>query len=289
VYTAAGIEGLAKAVARTGADWLPVHLKVDTGMHRAGAPPAAAVELARSVLDRPELVLEGLWTHCAVADEPGNPFTDGQLERFDAVRAELRSAGIEVPLVHAANSAAALDAPRARHDLVRCGITVYGLDPSPALHGRVPLTAALTLVSEVASVRRVAAGEAVSYGLRRPVAVDSVVATVPVGYADGVPRRLSWVGGEVLVGGRRRPLAGTVTMDQTLVDCGAVGDRAADEVRPGDEVVLLGRQGDERIGAEEWAERLGTISYEIVCGLSARVPRTYLARSSPLGRAGGAR
>jgi alanine racemase len=130
-------------------------------------------------------------------------------------------------------------------------------------------------VSEVSAVRVVAAGEAVSYGLRRPVPVDSVVATVPLGYADGVPRRLSSVGGGVLVGGRRRPLAGTVTMDQLMVDCGPVGDPAADVVRSGDEVVLIGRQGDERIGAEEWAERLDTIAYEIVCGISGRVPRRY--------------
>ncbi len=179
-------------------------------------------------------------------------------------------------MIHAANSAAALDHPAARHDLVRCGITVYGLDPSAELAGRIDLHPAMSLVAEVSAVRAVAAGEGVSYGLRRPVPVDSVVATVPLGYADGVPRRLSSVGGEVLVGGRRRPLAGTVTMDQLMVDCGPVGDPAADAVRPGDEVVLLGRQGAERIGAEEWAGRLDTIAYEIVCGISARVPRRYV-------------
>ncbi|MBW3575676.1 MAG: alanine racemase, partial [Actinobacteria bacterium] len=251
------------------------HLKIDTGMHRVGAEPAAAPALAAAVLGRPELALEGVWTHCAVADEPGHPFTTTQARRFDAVLAELRAAGIDVPMVHAANSAATLDHPELRHDLVRCGIAVYGLDPSPALRGRLALRPALALKARVAMVRVVKAGEAVSYGLRRPVAVDSLVATVPLGYADGVARRLSEVGAEVLVGGRRCPMAGTITMDQLLVDCGPAQDAT---VSAGDEVVLLGEQHGRRIGADEWAERLGTISYEVVCALSSRVPRRYLSR-----------
>jgi alanine racemase len=276
VYTPSGIAGLAGAAARAGVSGLPVHLKVDTGMHRVGADPAAAPALAAAVAQRPELELEAVWTHCAVADEPGNPFTDRQAERFEAVLADLRSAGVQPRLVHAANSAATLDHPRLRHDMVRCGITVYGLDPSPALHGRVELRPALSLRAELSLVKVVPAGEGVSYGLRYRGGVDSLVATVPLGYADGVPRRLSAVGGEVLLGGRRRPLAGTVTMDQLMVDCGPVGDAGAESVRPGDEVVLLGEQGGERIGAEEWAARLDTISYEVVCAISARVPRRYL-------------
>jgi len=273
VCTMAGIEALAKAVARAGADPLPVHLKVDTGMHRIGAPPVEARALAAAVAERGELVWEGLWTHCAVADQPGHPFTAVQADRFDAVVDELGAAGLRPPVVHAANSAAALDHPRLRHDLVRCGIALYGLDPSPALAGRVPLHPALRLVSEVAALRTVAAGEAVSYGLRSCVVADTVMATVPLGYADGVARRLFDVGAEVLIGGRRRPLAGTVTMDQVVVDCGPPG--AAPAVAVGDEVVLIGSQGGARVGAEEWAERLGTIAYEVVCGISWRVPRRY--------------
>jgi alanine racemase len=275
LYTQRGVEETAKAVARAGTPPMPVHVKVDTGMHRVGVAPEHVCALADRIDAREELELEGLWTHCAVADEPGHPFTATQLDRF----ADVLAAVGRPPLVHAANSAAALDHPRARFDLVRCGITVYGLDPSAEVAGRVPLRPAMSLVAEVSAVRVVAAGEGVSYGLERPVAVDSVVATVPLGYADGVPRRLSSVGGEVLVGGRRRPLAGTVTMDQLMVDCGPAGDPAADAVRPGDEVVLIGSRGDERIGAEEWAERLDTISYEVVCGISARVPRRYVGRS----------
>jgi alanine racemase len=271
VYRPPTIDGLASAVGRTGAPRLPVHLKVDTGMHRVGVGPAAAGALATAVRERPELMLEGVWTHCAVADEPGNPFTLQQHRRFESVLNELRTSGIEPPVVHAANSAAALDHPCLRYDLVRAGIVIYGLDPSPALHGRLALRRALSLKARVSHVQEVPAGDALSYGLRRPLPVDSTVATVPLGYADGVPRRLSAVGGEVLIRGRRRPLAGTVTMDQLVVDC---GPDAGIEV--GDEVVLLGGQGDEHVDADEWAARLDTINYEIVCGLSARVPRRYL-------------
>lgn len=265
VYTERGIESLARATERP----LTVHLKVDTGMHRVGAPPGDAVRLAKSILSHRSLKLGGVWTHCAVADEPGHPATVRQHELFAAVLDDLMNAGVDVPLAHAANSAATIDQPSLRGDLVRCGIALYGLDPSPALEGRVPLRPAMQLVSRVSHVQMVPAGDAVSYGLRRPVERDTVVATVPLGYADGVPRRLFDVGGEVLVGGVRRPLAGVVTMDQLLVDCGT------STVRRDDEVVLIGAQGDEHIGAEEWAAKLGTISYEIVCGISARVPRRY--------------
>ena len=265
VYTERGIRSLARAASRP----LTVHLKVDTGMHRVGAPPGDAVRLARLVLDSRPLKLGGVWTHCAVADEPDHPMTAVQCERFDGVVKSLVDEGIEVPYVHAANSAAAIAHAELRHDLVRAGIALYGLDPSPALHGRVQLEPAMRLVARVSHVQTVPAGDAVSYGLRRAVERDTVIATVPIGYADGVPRRLFDVGGQVLVGGRRRPLAGVVTMDQLLVDCGT------DAVERGDEVVLLGAQGDERVGAKEWAERLGTISYEIVCGISMRVPRRY--------------
>jgi alanine racemase len=171
--------------------------------------------------------------------------------------------------VHAANSAATLAHPVLHHGLVRCGIAVYGLDPSPALHGVADLRPALSLKARVIHVQRVPAGEGVSYGLRRPMAQDTTVATVPIGYADGVPRRLSDEG-TVLIGGRRRRLAGTITMDQLMVECGD------DPVAVGDEVVLIGRQGEDEITAAEWAEQLGTIVYEITCGISPRVPRVYV-------------
>jgi alanine racemase len=273
VYTETGVRGLVDAAARAGRTRqrpVRVHLKVDTGMHRVGVAPADAVALARTVAEQPALELRSVFTHCAVADEPGNPFTSRQLERFQAVLAELAAAGIDVPCTHAANTAAAIDHPDARFDLVRCGIGIYGLDPAPALAGRVPLTPAMSLHARVSHVKRVAAGEGISYGLHYRPAVETTIATVPLGYADGLPRRLGSRGGTVLVGGVPRPIAGSVTMDQILVDCGD------DPVEVGDEVVLIGHQGNAVIGAADWAERLDTIAYEIVCGISPRVPRRYL-------------
>jgi alanine racemase len=271
-YTADGVAALARAAAERGRDGegpVAVHLKVDTGMHRVGAPPAEAVALAAAIEGSPGLALASVFTHCAVADEPDNPFTATQLARFAAVRDDLAGAGIAVPFVHAANTAAALDHPEARLDLVRCGIGIYGLAPAPALADRIALEPALSLRARVSHVKRVAAGEGISYGLRYRPSVETTIATVPLGYADGLPRRLGATGGCVLVGGAHRPIAGSVTMDQILVDCGD------DPVEVGDEVVLLGRQGEAAIGAWEWADRLDTIAYEIVCGISTRVPRCY--------------
>ena len=268
LYTAAGIEAAADAAVADDRV-APVHLKVNTGMNRVGASPADVPALAKAVAAQPGLELEALWTHCAVADEPGHPFTDEQLDRFDAVVAELEGSGLRPRRLHTANSAAAIEHPRSRHDLVRCGIAVYGIAPAPVLAGRIDLRPAMSLRAEVSLVKRVRAGESVSYGLRHEFDRDTTVATVPIGYADGVPRRLSSVGAVVLVGGRRRPIVGVVTMDQLMID---VDD---DEVRPGDEVVLLGEQAGDRITADDWAMPLGTIAYEIVCGIGPRVPRFY--------------
>jgi alanine racemase len=247
-----------------------VHVKVDTGMRRVGVEPEDAVPFAAAVAALPELKVEGVLTHMPVADEPGNPFVDKQLARFRSVLDELRAAGVDPGIVHAANSAGAIAHPEARFDLVRCGIAVYGVPPAPALDGMVELQPALTLASEVSFVKRVGAGEAVSYGHRQRAANDTVLATVPIGYADGLFRSLPLAGQEVLVGGERRPMIGVVTMDQVMVDCGPDST-----VRPGDPVVLLGRQGAERITPDEWAERLGTISYEVVCAIGPRVARRY--------------
>jgi len=271
VYTAEGVEAAAKAA--TGLPRaLRVHLKVDTGMHRVGASAADAVALAHAVAESPELHLEGLFTHFAVADEPERAdHTARQLASLHRLAAQLAAQGIRPDLLHAANSAGLIAHPAARLDLVRCGIALYGLAPSLALDGLVDLRPALRLLAEVSYVKPIRAGEAVSYGLRWTAPADTVVATIPIGYADGVPRRYGACGGEVLVGGRRCPVIGTVTMDQLLVDCGP-----ASSVRVGDECVLIGRQGDEEVTAWEWAERVGTIAYEVVCGLSARVPRLWV-------------
>jgi alanine racemase len=275
LYSAAGVTAASRAAA-TAKRTMRVHLKIDTGMHRVGADPAEALSLASAINQATFLELEGLYTHLAVADEPGNPFTDLQLDRFEAVRAELATAGIEPALLHAANSAGAIAHPRARLDLVRIGIAAYGQLPSPALlpilrreladgDGLVPV---LSLRSSVHLVRRLNAGERTSYGQHYELANDANVATVLIGYADGLPRLLGERGGEVLIGGRRRPIAGTVTMDQIVVD---LADD--DSVAVGDEVVLLGRQGDAEITAWEWAEATGTIAYEVLARLGPRLPR----------------
>jgi alanine racemase len=253
---------------------VPVHLKVDTGMHRVGADGETVVRLAKTVTARPELLLEGLFTHLAVADELGDPYTAQQLAAFDRVVGDLAEHDIRPALLHAANSAGGLFWPAARLDLVRTGIAMYGLAPAATL---VPdplvrrLRPVLSLKARVAYVKELDAGERLSYGLHYRLGQRSVIATVPLGYADGVPRRLSEVRGAVLIGGRRYPVAGAVTMDQIMIDCGPGAPVSA-----GDEVVLIGRQGGDEISAWEWAERLGTIAYEVTCALSARLPRTYL-------------
>jgi alanine racemase len=270
VYTPEGIDALAKAVGDAEPHALDVHLKVDTGMHRVGCAPDDAVYLARHVVERPELRLAGVCTHLAVADELGNEYTDAQLVRFESVLNDLRAHNLPTRMVHAANTAAALAFPRSRYDLVRVGLGVYGVAPAPALAAHADLRPALSVKARVTFVKDVRAGARMSYGLRYQAAHPTRVATVPIGYADGVPRELSGHGGEVLVHGRRRLIAGTITMDQLMVD---VGDLP---VQAGDEVVLIGRQGDEQITAWEWADKIGTIAYTIICGIGPRVPRKYI-------------
>jgi alanine racemase len=271
VYTAAGIDAIAKAVRASGVhDPIGVHLKVDTGMHRVGCTPEAAVDLAAQVADRGELRLAGVCTHFAVADEPANVYTGAQQQLFEQVLAAIRDRGLPTGVVHACNTAGAIAMPQARYDMVRAGIGIYGLAPAAALAGAVDLTPVMAVKARVSHVQSLPAGARISYGLRYETTQPTRIATVPIGYADGVPRELPHNGGAVLIGGRRHPIAGTVTMDQLMVD---VGD---EPVAVGDEVVLIGRQGDEQIGADEWAERMHTISYTIVCGVGPRVPRRYV-------------
>lgn len=280
VATRGGVAALAAAARRAGTGRpVPVHVKVDTGMHRVGVAPEDAADLAADVAAA-GLRLEGLWTHLAVAEdlaEEARAFTAEQLARFDAALAAVRRAGHRPEVVHVANSAGTIAHPGSRFDLVRVGIALYGILPDERLGpmlaeltGGRSLRPVLSLRARISAVRDLPAGARPSYGRRRPLPEAARVATVPLGYADGVPRRLFDTGGAVLVGGRRRPLAGTVTMDQVVVDCGP-SDRCPVEV--GDEVVLLGRQGDEEVTAAEWAAALGTIAYEVVCGIGARVPR----------------
>jgi alanine racemase len=271
VYTVPGVEALAKAVVAVGAaEPFAVHLKVDTGMHRVGCRPEDALDIALQIQSHRELRLAGTCTHLAVADEPGNPYSGEQLGRFTRLLDTLRANDVEPGVVHAANTAAALALPAARYDLVRVGIGVYGIHPAPELAGAVALRPALAVKAQVSFVKDLPPGARVSYGLRYELPCASRVATVPIGYADGVPRALGHRDGDVLIRGRRCRIAGTITMDQLMVD---VGDAP---VEVGDEVVLLGTQGNEQITAGEWAHRLDTIPYEIVCQIGPRVPRRYI-------------
>ncbi len=256
-----------------------VEIKVDTGMHRVGALPADALAVAAAVLSCDGLLIEGVFTHLAVADEPERPETDEQLDRFAAVVAELRDAGLDPGITHAANSAGLIAHPRARLDMARVGIAAYGIAPAPALAAMVDLRPSMSVRSEVSHVAVVPAGDGVSYGLRHIFDVDTRVAVVPLGYADGVRRNLGPAGASVLIGGVRRPIRGTVTMDQIVVEVGAVEAPGVVPVQRGDEVVLLGEQagpgGTGRITAQDWADLLGTIPYEIVCGFGPRIPRIH--------------
>lgn len=246
-----------------------VHVKHDSGMGRLGNPdPGEVLGLLRACAESPDLAPAGVWTHFATADEPGadGGFFEAQLERFSVVAEAAREA---VPgiLVHAANSAAVFCEPRAHFDMARCGVAVYGLDPfqgDPAERGLRP---ALSLRSYVADVKTFAAGDSAGYGRTWRAERDTCVGVLPLGYGDGVRRGLS-NDAEVLIGGRRHPLVGTVSMDNVTVDLGPDTD-----VEPGAEAVLIGAQGDDAILAEDLARRLGTINYEITCGISARVPR----------------
>ena len=271
VYTGAGVRALVAA----GAADLAVHVKIDTGMQRVGVQPHALAELLHTIAGAaPAVRLAGVYTHLPIADQPAEAFTSDQLDRFDAILTEHRLGdGI---MVHAANSAGALAHPRARRDAVRLGIAMYGVSPGDQLddccRGLRPV---MSVRARVSLVKRVRAGSRISYGLVHRFERDTTVATLPIGYADGVPRRLFAVGGSVLITGRRRPMVGVVTMDQLMVDCGD------DAVAVGDEAVLIGRQGDEEIRAEQWARALDTIGYEIVCGISGRLPRVYHRRPDP--------
>jgi alanine racemase len=266
VYSYAQLESIAVAGGRDH----PVHLKIDTGMRRVGAAADEALGLAAAIASSTAVRLAGVCTHLAVADDPADPFTAVQIEAFDDVLTALAVGGHHPPLVHAANSAATLAFPESHFGMVRAGIAIYGISPGAALdHLTVGLRPALSLRSRVSHVKQVRAGDRISYGLRHRFEGNTIVATLPLGYADGVPRRLFAGGGEVLIGGRRHPIVGVVTMDQLMVDCGA------DSVAVGDEAVLIGRQGGEAISATEWGDRLGTIGYEVVCGISSRVDRYY--------------
>jgi alanine racemase len=247
-----------------------VHLKADTGMSRGGATPddwPSVLAAAARARDEGSLVIAGIWSHFASADEPGNPSIEAQLSRFKEALAVAENAGVTPQLRHIANTAAALDVPQARYDMVRIGGGSYGLATLP---GGPPdwLRPALTLRARLIMVKRVPAGTGVSYGHRYTTARETTLGLVPLGYADGIPRTAAGLP-LVYARGRRWPIAGTVCMDQLVVDFGD------EPVAEGDEVVLFGPGDNGEPTAQEWGDTLGTISYEMVTSIGSRVPRTH--------------
>ncbi len=279
LYNRATIEYYANVAARLGVVGA-VHIKVDTGMHRVGTEPKQAVEMARLIAAQTWLQLDGIFTHLATADVVDHEATARQIAEFDQVCDDLKLIGLLPSRVHIANSSATMnhvgiaDQMKNTPTMTRVGIAMYGIaadaqNNSFGVATGEALQRVMSLKARVSHVQWLGEGEAVSYGLHRTLNQRSCIATLPIGYADGLPRGL-WTTGEVLIGGKRRPFAGVVTMDQVMINC------ESDDVQIGDEAVLIGQQGEIQITANDWARQLGTIGYEIVCGISARVPRNYL-------------
>ena len=276
VYRRDLAEALARAASAAGKT-ARVHVKIDTGMGRIGLPPGPeAVEFIASLSDLPNLAVEGLFTHFAVADSLDQSYTWEQFSRFRRVIDDLERRGIQIPIKHAANSAAIIALPETHLDLVRAGIAMYGLAPSSEVGNGIGLRPAMEWKTRIAHLKRIPPGTSVSYGRKYVAEAETVVATLPAGYADGYSR--AWSSrGTVLVGGRRVPVIGRVCMDQTMI---ALPPDL--EARVGDEVVLMGRQGEAAVTADELAEGLGTINYEITCLVGKRVPRVYLKNGQAL-------
>ncbi|MFC5721813.1 alanine racemase [Streptomyces gamaensis] len=274
--TVSGLWALAEVEAAVRAAGVParVQLKIDTGLGRNGCQPADWPELvraARAAEERGTLKVTGLWSHFACADEPGHPSIRAQLDVFKEALAHAEAQGLDPEVRHHANSPATLTLPESHFDLVRTGIAMYGVSPSPELGAPEDfgLKPVMTLEATLASVKRVPGGHGVSYGHHYVTPGPTTLALVPVGYADGIPRAASGTG-PVLVGGKWRTVAGRVAMDQFVVDLGG------DSARAGDTAVLFGPGDRGEPTAEDWARATGTIAYEVVTRISARVPRVYV-------------
>jgi len=249
---------------------VPVHIKVDTGMGRIGIPPEEVLSYIEFLRTVPGIVIEGIFTHFPSADEADLSFTNGQVAAFKDLLQTIEGRGVTIFLRHMANSAGVLAVRDAYINMVRPGIMLYGLYPSGEVERSIPLDPALSLVSAVRYLKRVPIGTPVSYGRTFTTSRPSVIATLPVGYADGYNRLLS-NRGSVLVRGKRAPVVGRVCMDMTMIDVTDI-----EGVATGDEAVLIGRQGDDEISADEMAGLLGTINYEVTCAISKRVSRVYI-------------
>lgn len=265
VYTSDFLRLLSEASAKGG---IPVHVFIDTGMHREGMDSSGALSLIDLTYSLDSIWLEGVCTHMAAADEPENEFNSIQADRFNAFLNGLKDKGISVPIAHMGNSAAAIALPYACYNMVRVGIAAYGLYPSDQFASHIKLEPSLSWKTRISMVRDVSAGELIGYSLTHRLDRDSRIALLPIGYADGYMRILSNKS-EVLIRGKRCKVVGLVCMDVMTVDV------TETESKPGDEVVIIGKSGKERVTAEELAKLAKTINYEIVCTITKRVPRFY--------------
>jgi alanine racemase len=252
---------------------LKIHVKIDTGMNRLGLPTEEeAIAFIDKALRIQGLQVEGVFTHYACADEEDKTYTRRQYERFERIINHFKSKGVEFPYIHAGNSAAAIDTPELTFNMVRLGISMYGLYPSEEVnHQRVQLEPVMSIKTGVVMVKTVPPGSGVSYGAAYYTKGEETIATLPIGYADGFSRMLSGKA-SALIHGRRAPIVGRICMDQCMLNVTGFTD-----IHMEDEVVILGKQGEERITAEELAGLLGTINYEITCMISHRVPRVYVS------------
>ncbi len=260
---------------------LPVHIKVDTGMGRIGyAPTRESAEEIYKISQLAHIQVEGMFTHFACADmedEAYKSITRQQFDRYCQMEQWLEDMGLYIPLRHCANSAGIMDAPGMHKDMVRAGIILYGLYPSDEMSKEIlDLKPVMSLKSHITYIKKVAPGHGISYGYTYVTPKETLVATIPVGYGDGYPRLLTNQG-SVLIHGQRAPIIGRVCMDQFMVDITDLTD-----VKEGDEVTLVGRDGDEEITFDELAGLIGTISYELVCDVGRRVPRVYIKDKKPV-------
>ena len=268
IYTTIQAESFSRAALIAG-KILPVHVKIDTGMGRVGITPEDSVDFVLSISKMPGLKVMGLMTHLSDVAEKDKSFAELQVERFEMAMRRLKEEGIEIPLAHASGSAAVIDFAAANFNMVRPGIMLYGCYPSENTRDLVRLKPVMSLKAKIMHIKRVGPGTPISYGRTFYTEKESIIATLPIGYADGLNRGLSNQG-SVLIGGKRCPIVGTVCMDMTMVDItGVPGAQVFDEA------VIIGRQGVEEITAWEVAKLLGTISYEVLCNVSKRVVREY--------------
>ncbi|MDM5279318.1 alanine racemase [Paenibacillus silvae] len=282
------LEAIRQQDASCFANKLKVHIKIDSGMGRLGLLPGhEAIEFIQEVSSMEHVMLEGMFTHYAKADEQDKTYTLEQYQRFQSVAQTLRDQGCVIPIIHTANSAAAIDTPELSYDMVRVGISLYGLYPSTEVnHQAVKLIPVLTLKTKAVLVKTLPPHWGISYGTRYFTQGNERIATLPIGYADGFSRMLTGKA-QVLVRGRRVPVVGTICMDQCMVSLQSFAQEA-EEIQAGEEVVLIGHQLDGVITASEVADQLGTIDYEVICMMAHRIPRVYIrdgevvARMNPL-------